>query len=74
MEKYIEYNSTSEMHKELMNIMYLCTEDTEASDYHCFCNEKLGECDLCQLIEFCYDPHDENRMDGFSPKDFLKVN
>ena len=69
MEKYINYNSTSELHKELVNIFLLCTED-RISDYYCYCNEKINSCDLCELVKFCL----YEKMDGNSLKYFLKVN
>ena len=74
MEKYISYNSTSDLHKELTNIMLLCTERSKILDQFCYCNEEIGDCGLCQLIEFCYDPLDENKIDGLSPENSLKVN
>ena len=73
MENYINYNSTSELHTELTNIVLLCIEDSN-SDYYCYCNEEKGDCDLCNLIDFIYDIDDKNMMDGLSPRKFLQFN
>ena len=73
MENYINYNSTSELHTELTNIVLLCIEDSN-SDYYCYCNEEKGDYDLCNLIDFIYDIDDKNMMDGLSPRKFLQFN
>ena len=73
MDKFIKYNSKSELHRELTNILLLMTED---SNYHyCFCDkfrEMKSKCDLCALCEFLFD--ENNLMDGLSPKKFLQLN
>lgn len=74
MDKYITYNSTSELHKELTNILLLCIEDASTYDWYCYCGEEFGDCDLCNLIVFLYDPEDKCKMDGLSPKKFLQYN
>ena len=51
MDKYITYNSTSELHRELTNIVLLCIEDSN-SYYYCYSGEEFGDCALCKLIEF----------------------
>ena len=70
---FIRYNSTSELHKELTNILLLATEDSNF--FYCYC-DKFGEtrskCDLCALCEFLFD--DDNLMDGLPPKKFLQLN
>ena len=73
MEKFINYNTTSELHKELTNIVLLCLEES-SSYYYCYCNEETGNCDLCDLIEFLANIDDENLMDGFPPRKFLQLN
>ena len=73
MEKFINYNTTSELHKELTNIVLLCLEES-SSYYYCYCNEETGDCDLCDLIEFLANIDDENLMDGFPPRKFLQLN
>ena len=73
MDKFIKYNNTAELHKELMNIFFLTTEDS-GSYFYCYCGEEFGDCDLCKLIEFFFDPNEENLMDGLSPKNFLVMN
>ena len=69
MEKYITYNSTSELHRELTNILLLSIESD--SIFYCYCGEEFGNCSLCQLAYFCADPFEENFMDGLSPRKFL---
>ena len=82
MDKFIKYTSTAEPHKELTNILLLCTEDS-SDFFYCYCEkveiekhyEKVGtRCDLCCLIEFLYDIEDKNFIDGLSPKKFLQFN
>ena len=73
MDKYITYNSTSELHRELTNIVLLCIEDSN-SFYYCYCGEKFGDCGLCKLTEFLVDIDEENLMDGLSPRRFLAKN
>ena len=73
MDKYINYNSTSELHRELTNILLLCIEDNN-SLYYCYCGEEFGDCGLCQLTYFFADPYDENLMDGLTPRKFLAKN
>ena len=70
---FIRYNSTSELHKELTNILLLATEDSNF--FYCYCDkfsETRSECDLCALCEFLFD--DDNLMDGLPPKKFLQLN
>ena len=73
MDKYITYNSTSELHRELTNIVLLCIEDSN-SFYYCYCGEEFGDCGLCKLTEFLVDIDEENLMDGLSPRRFLAKN
>ena len=73
MDKYIKYDSTSELHKELTNIVLLCLEDYN-SYFYCYCGEEFGDCDLCNLITFLANIDDENLMDGISPRKFLQKN
>ena len=73
MDKYIKYNSTSELHTELTNIVLLCLEE-DNSHFYCYCGEEFGDCDLCDLITFLVDVYDENSMDGLSPRKFLQKN
>ena len=72
MDKSIKYNSKSELHRELLNILLLATED---SNDFCFCDkfrEMKSKCGLCSLCEFLFD--ENNLMDGLSPKKFLQLN
>ena len=70
---FIRYNSTSELHKELTNILLLATEDSNF--FYCYCDKfskTRSKCDLCALCEFLFD--DDNLMDGLPPKKFLQLN
>ena len=73
MDKYITYNSTSELHRELTNILLLCLEDNN-SFYYCYCGEEFGDCGLCNLIFFFADVEGKNAIDGLSPRRFLARN
>ena len=73
MDKFINCNSKSELHRELTNILLLATEDSNY--FYCFCDkfsETKSTCDLCCLCEFLSD--ENNLMDGLSPKKFLQLN
>ena len=73
MDRFIEYDTTAELHKELTNITLLCLEEI-SSYFYCYCGEEFGECDLCKLIEFLANIDDEKLMDGVSPRKFLQIN
>ena len=73
MDKFITYNSTSELHRELTNIVLLCMEDND-SCYYCYSGEEFGDCGLCKLIDFLFDIENKNLMDGLSPRNFLAIN
>ena len=73
MDRYIKYDTTAELHKELTNIILLCLEEI-SSYFYCYCGEEFGDCDLCNLIEFLANIEDENLMDGLSPRKFLQRN
>ena len=73
MDKYIKYDSTSELHTELINILLLCLEDN-STDYYCDCGEEKGDCKLCKLIEFLAQIDDRNLIDGLRFREFLQVN
>ena len=72
MDKYIKYDSTSELHTELTNILLLCLEDN-STDYYCDCGEEKGDCELCKLIEFLAQIDDRNLIDGLRFREFLQV-
>ena len=72
MDKYIKYDSTSELHRELTNIVLLCLEDIN-SFFYCYCGEEF-DCRLCDLIMFFANVDDENLIDGLSPRKFLAKN
>ena len=73
MDKFIKYNSKSELHRKLTNILLLATEDSNY--YYCFCDkfyETRSKCDLCALCNFLFD--EDNLMDGLSfTKEILTV-
>ena len=73
MDKYITYNSTGELHRELTNIVLLCMEDNN-SFYYCCCIEDSSKCGLCKLTDFLVNIGKENLMDGLSPRRFLAKN
>ena len=73
MDKFINYNSKSDLHRVLTNILLLATEDS--NDFYCFYDEfyeTKSKCDLCSLCEFLFD--ENNLMDGLSPTKFLQFN
>ena len=72
MDKYITYNSTSELHRELTNILLLTVEDNE--HFYCYCGEEFGTCGVCGLAIFLIDPNHENLLEGISPRKFLARN
>ena len=69
---FLKFDSTSDLHKELTNILLLATGDSNF--FYCYC-VKVAEgrkYDLCDLCHFLFD--DDNLMDGLSPKKFLQLN
>ena len=73
MNKYIEYDSTSDLHKELTNILLLPTEESNFVYRYCHkLSDKRAKCDLCALCHFLF--HYNNLMDGLLPKKFLQLN
>ena len=72
MDKYITYNTTTELHRELTNILLLSIE--ENSYFYCYCGEENGECGICSLAIFLVDVNHENKIEGLSPRKFLAKN
>ena len=66
---FLKFESTSELHKELKNILLLATEDSNF--FYCYC-VKDAECDLRALCHFLSD--DNNLLDGLPPRKFLQLN
>ena len=66
---FLKFESTSELHKELTNILLLATEDSNF--FYCYC-VKDSECDFCALCHFLSD--DNNLMDGLPSRKFLQLN
>ena len=70
---FIRYDSTSELHKKLTNILLLAEEDSNF--FYCYCDkfsETISKCDLCALCDFLF--NDDNLMDGLPPKKLLQLN
>ena len=72
MDKYITYNTTTELHRELTNILLLSIE--EDFYFYCYCGEENGECGICSLANFLVDLHHQNKIEGLSPRKFLAIN
>ena len=64
---FMKFESTSELHKELTNILLLATEDSNF--FYCYCEKNGRQCDLCHYL---FD--DNNFMEGLPPKKFLQLN
>ena len=73
MDKYITYNSASDLHKELTNILLLCIEDASTYDWYCYCGEEFGDCDLCNLIVFYMIQKISVRWMGCHQKNFFNI-
>ena len=67
---FMKFESTSELHKELTNILLLATEDSNF--FYCYCEKNGRKCDLCDLCHYLFD--DNNLMEGLPPKKFLQLN
>ena len=67
---FVKFESTSELHKELTNILLLATEDSNF--FYCYCEKNGRKCDLCDLCHYLFD--DNNLMEGLPPKKFLQLN
>ena len=56
---FAKYNTAKSLHKELMNILLLCTN--ESNYYYCYCDkEKQPKCTLCKFCEYFPDAKIEN--------------
>ena len=66
----MKFKSTSELHKELTNILFLATEDSNF--FYCYCEKNERKCGLCDLSHYLFD--DNNLMEGLPPKKFLQLN
>ena len=66
---FCKYNDTRSLHKELTNILLLCTE--ESNYYYCYCDiDNRITCSLCQFCQFLPDAKIEN----LSCQKFLQLN
>ena len=66
---FCKYNDTRSLHKELTNILLLCTE--ESNYYYCYCDiDNRITCSLCQFCQFLPDAKIEN----LSCRNFLQLN
>ena len=66
---FLKFESISELHKELTNILLIATG--ESNYFYCYCNERR-KCDLCDLCSYLFG--NENLMEGLPPKKFLQLN
>ena len=62
---FAKYNTARSLHKELMNILLLCTN--ESNYYYCYCDK--SKCSLCQFCEYFPDVKIEN----ISIENFLQI-
>ena len=67
---FLKFELTSELHKELTNILLLTTEDSNF--FYSYCVKAGRKCDLCDLCHFLSD--DNNLMEGLPPNKFLQLN
>ena len=66
---FAKYNTGRSLHRELMNILLLCTH--ESNYYYCYCHkEKQPKCTLCEFCEYFPDAKIEN----MTIKNFLEKN
>ena len=66
---FAKYNTAKSLHRELMNILLLCTH--ESNYYYCYCHkEKQPKCTLCEFCEyFC-----NVKIENISIENFLITN
>ena len=65
------YMNTRSLHKELTNVLLLCTE--ESNYFYCYCDNVKGTtCSLCELVQFLRD--ENNKIQNLSCKKFLQLN
>ena len=68
---FFKYKDTSAIHKELTNVLLLCTE--ESNYYYCYCDsDKRTTFSLCDLCQFLSD--ENNKIENLSCKKFLQLN
>ena len=66
---FAKYHTGKSLYRELMNILLLCTH--ESNYYYCYCHkEKKPKCTLCKFCEYFCDVKIEN----ISIKNFLNTN
>ena len=66
---FAKYNTARSLHRELMNILLLCTH--ESNYYYCYCHkEKQPKCTLCKFCDYFPDVKIEN----MPIKNFLEKN
>ena len=63
---FMKFESTSELHKELTNILLLATEDSNF--FYCYCEKNGRKCDLCDLCHYLFD--DNNLMMAYHQNNF----
>ena len=62
---FLKFESTSELHKELTNILLIAIN--EPAYFYCYCNERK-KCDLCDLCDYLYG--NENLVKVYHQKNF----
>ena len=68
---FYKYQTVHSLHKELTNVLLLCTE--ESNYYYCYCDSvKPRLCSLCELCQFLSD--ENNKVENLSCKKFLQLN
>ena len=68
-EDFLKFDSTSDLHKELTNIVLIATEESNCNYCFCISDRKCALCDLCSYLF-----HDNNHIDGLPPRKFLQKN
>ena len=62
---FLKFESTSELHKELTNILLIAIN--ESAYFYCYCNERK-KCDLYDLCDYLYG--NENLVKVYHQKNF----
>ena len=66
---FAKYHTARSLHKELMNILLLCTNDSNY--YYCYCDKKQSKCTLCEFCEYFPDAKIENMsIENFLDKNY----
>ena len=66
-EDFLKFDSTSDLHKKLTNIVLIATEESNCNYCFCISDRKCALCDLCSYLF-----HDNNHIDGLPPRNFYR--